>query len=310
MIRTAPRLVALLLACAAPSCLGAGSKPAGSAAGAGETGSGAAAGSRAGWVLLEAGPRLWSEPSERASGRKGSLPVASRVEPLERREVEGIPWVRIRAADLDGWLPEALLAPPPAEIPPEALTSIGDETVDRRHGIGPEFRPPDLVALPAAVGYEKGREYRLRAAAATALLRLIEAAESEGVRLKVVSGYRPYELQRDLYLRKLQRGGWDQKTVARPGHSEHQLGVAVDFTDGDAKTLLLESFGDSPAGRWLARRAPEFGFAASYTRHNEAATGYAPEPWHYRYFGTPLAAERHREALGPADAKSDRRPGP
>jgi D-alanyl-D-alanine carboxypeptidase len=84
--------------------------------------------------------------------------------------------------------------------------------------------------------------------------------------------------------------------VAKPGHSEHQLGTAVDVAGADDETVLKTEFGDTPAGKWLTAHAPAFGFAISYTAANRATTGYIPEPWHYRYVGS-AARARHEAAL-------------
>lgn len=250
------------------------------------------------WVLLKDDPKLWREAGGEDLTPPASADAGARVAVVERRIADDTAWLRVSIGDAAGWLPEALLAPPPAEIPAEKLRSIGDESVDRFHGIGPDYAPPDLVDLPKRHGYESDRTYRLRAEAAEALERMIGVAAEAGIRLKVVSGYRAYETQRGLYLKKLQRSGWNQDTVAKPGHSEHQLGTAVDLTDGDPKHLLEKSFGETKAGRWLAKYAPDFGFAVSYTEANSERTGYAPEPWHYRYFGVPAARGRHSAASG------------
>jgi D-alanyl-D-alanine carboxypeptidase len=53
---------------------------------------------------------------------------------------------------------------------------------------------------------------------------------------------------------------------------------------------MVACFATIPAGRWLAKNAWRFGFIVRYTPRNEAITGYAPEPWHIRYIGRPLAA--------------------
>lgn len=250
------------------------------------------------WVLLDNAPRLsrspGAEPAATATGWKFGDEL--RVTSL-RTSPDSTSWVHVETRDATGWLPEALLAPPPLKIPPERLHRIGAESVDRYNGIAHDYAPPDLVRLPDEVGYAKETSYRLRKPAADALMRMVEAARAEGIRLRVVSAYRNHATQRRLYLAKLKKGGWNQTTVARPGHSEHQLGTAVDLSDGDPETLLQEKFGETRAGKWLALKAPEFGFAVSYTARNESLTGYSPEPWHYRYFGPELAPARHRAAI-------------
>jgi D-alanyl-D-alanine carboxypeptidase len=123
------------------------------------------------------------------------------------------------------------------------------------------------------------------------------AARRASIELRLVSAYRDCETQRQVYLAKLERSGWNQRTVAKPGHSEHQLGTAIDLVGDDAAALLEEFFVSTPAGLWLREHAPDFGFSLSYTRANRLRTGYAAEPWHYRYVGAAKARTRHEAAL-------------
>lgn len=253
----------------------------------------------AAWILIMDRPRPWSDPAGRRAHQSLEASAGARLEVHERTWVEGeaTAWLRVASSAGEVWLPEVWLAPPPVIVSAEELERIGEEPVDRFRGIDPDYVPPDLV--PVSHGYEDGVEYWLRRAPAEAYEALIRAAWAEGVRLWVASAYRSYARQRTLYLNKLEASGWGQTTVAKPGHSEHQLGTAVDLTDGRAETLLREVFGESVAGRWLLRRGPDFGFAVSYTAANAPRTGYAPEPWHYRFFGTSAARRRHQAALTP-----------
>jgi LAS superfamily LD-carboxypeptidase LdcB len=249
------------------------------------------------WILLDDRPKLRSEPGGEADGPTLPFDAGERVR-VDRRARGGEPevdWVHVVRGERAGWLPEALLAPEPQKIEAGNLARIGREPVDRTRGIPASYVPPDLVEI--AFGYEKERVYKLRREAAEALARLVEAARADGVSLQVVSAFRSYELQRANYLAKLARSDWSQDTVAKPGHSEHQLGTTVDFTDGDEERMLTTSFGETEAGIWLRRRAPEFGFALSYTEANRKRTGYAPEPWHYRYYGPAAARSIHEAAL-------------
>jgi D-alanyl-D-alanine carboxypeptidase len=194
-------------------------------------------------------------------------------------------------------------SPPVVTTTPEpggTLDRIGEERVDRTHGLPADYAPIDLVAVEH--GMEPKRVYQLRRAAADAWARMHEAARADGIELRVVSAYRSYQDQERVYKNKVERDGPDQNTVAAPGHSEHQLGTAIDIAGPDAATVLEFAFGETPAGKWLRARAPEFGFAVSYTDANRSTTGYAAEPWHYRYVGD-RAPARHAAALqGSADS--------
>jgi D-alanyl-D-alanine carboxypeptidase len=96
------------------------------------------------------------------------------------------------------------------------------------------------------------------------------------------------------------RSGYEQalKFSARPGHSEHQLGTTVDFTTAPGVPLSTR-FGDSPAGKWLARNGWKYGFIMSYPEGKKKVSCYGYEPWHWRYFGRELAAEIHESGQVP-----------
>lgn len=171
---------------------------------------------------------------------------------------------------------------------------VGSEPVDRTHALPATYAPDDLVEV--GPGYEKGRVYELRKEAAEAWEKMRDAARKDNVRLRVISAYRSYSYQRGVYDKAVQRAGPKQNSVAAPGHSEHQLGTTLDIGGPDAATILKHEFADTAAGKWLTKHAPEFGFAVSYTRANQALTGYTAEPWHYRYVGA-AAPARHAAAL-------------
>lgn len=76
--------------------------------------------------------------------------------------------------------------------------------------------------------------------------------------------------------------------TARPGHSEHQLGTTIDVVDPSLPDLV-PGLADTPAGRWLAVHAMEYGFVVSYQDGASDRTCFKPEPWHLRYVGIPTA---------------------
>ena len=253
-------------------------------------------------ILIIANPKLWAAPDPRASVRHLDYQPGKRLTVLDTKNNKSAgaspsdTWYKIEHSPAPGWMPDAYLAPPPQELTSDALGVIGAEPVDRYHGIPPEYKPDDLVSVGPL--FDKQIPCRLRKEAAQALERMIAAARRDGVRLEVVSGYRSWITQQGLYEKRVRESGLGEKTVAKPGHSEHQLGTTADLTDGHEETLLKESFGKTTAGRWLHDHAWAYGFAISFTRHNQSQTGCAPEPWHYRYWGIAQAQRKHIEALG------------
>lgn len=141
----------------------------------------------------------------------------------------------------------------------------------------------------------------LRAEAAKAYQRMAEAAEADGVNLVAVSGYRSYGHQASLYDSYVAQYGQEtaDTIAARPGYSEHQLGLAMDVANADAACALQDCFEDTPVGAWVAERAWEYGFIIRYPKGEEAVTGYAYEPWHLRYVGTDLAHDMWHAAHDP-----------
>ena len=83
-----------------------------------------------------------------------------------------------------------------------------------------------------------------------------------------------------------------EKLAARPGHSEHQTGLAVDFAAKGVSTLTT-SFAKTKAGIWLAANAWKYGFILRYPKGKTAVTGYQFEPWHFRYVGVRTATDMH-----------------
>lgn len=118
-----------------------------------------------------------------------------------------------------------------------------------------------------------------------------KAAQADNIRIFVRSGFRSYIDQRIIYNDYVARDGKDaaDRYSARPGHSEHQSGLAVDLNSIDT------DFAATPEGKWLHENAYKYGFILRYTKDGEDETGYMYEPWHYRYVGVELAKLLYNE---------------
>ena len=103
-------------------------------------------------------------------------------------------------------------------------------------------------------------------------------ARTHGHDLWVASAYRTISHQRDLYARSGSRG-----TIARPGHSEHHTGRAIDL--GGPLGLLdrWQEYPTSATALWVVDNAYRFGFIIRYTIENRHITGILGEPWHITY---------------------------
>jgi D-alanyl-D-alanine carboxypeptidase len=157
--------------------------------------------------------------------------------------------------------------------------------VDKGHALPAGYEPDDLVELSSG-SYQVSRQgLLLRRPAVMALEEMAVAAQNDGVSLPVSSAYRSYSYQETVYARNVRESGQEvaDRESARPGQSQHQLGLVVDFGSID------DSFAQTRAGRWIAAHAQFWGWSISFPQGYEAITGYRWESWHYRYVGRELA---------------------
>ena len=113
-------------------------------------------------------------------------------------------------------------------------------------------------------------------------LHMLQAdAKAVGIDIPVISAYRSYETQRALFDSYYAKDGDKADTYsARPGHSEHQTGLAFDVGAID------DNYGDTIGGKWLYNNCANYGFIIRYLKGKEDITGYKYEPWHIRYVGS------------------------
>ena len=143
-----------------------------------------------------------------------------------------------------------------------------------------------------------GQELRDEVAGATE--RMATAMSNAGAGTLVLhSGYRPFDVQQTIYERlKNQQGlAVAEQLIARAGYSEHQTGLAADFSAVGQGCEILTCFGKTEAGIWLSENAHFFGFIIRYPEGKEAITGFQYEPWHLRYVGGALALEMKEKGI-------------
>jgi len=157
--------------------------------------------------------------------------------------------------------------------------------LDKEHSISGDYKPQDLVELKNNSYQVNRNDLMLRNEAAASLDEMAFAAKAEKITLLVSSAYRTYLYQADLYARNVKNLGQRaaDRVSARPGHSQHQLGLAVDFGS------ITNDFSKTKEGIWIAKNASKFGWSLSYPNGMEEITGYSWESWHYRYVGKELA---------------------
>ena len=120
-----------------------------------------------------------------------------------------------------------------------------------------------------------------------AYTQMFEDGAAEGLNFVLVSGFRSYDYQAELYNNYVSRDGKEaaDRYSAEPGHSEHQTGLAIDVGSYDSAVLLQTSFEYTPEFQWMKDVAHEYGFIIRYMKGKEDITGYMYEPWHLRYVG-------------------------
>jgi D-alanyl-D-alanine carboxypeptidase len=160
-----------------------------------------------------------------------------------------------------------------------------------------DYAPADLVEVPVPYANQPF----LRQVASDAVVAMFAAftAESGGLEMQAQSAYRSYSTQQSVYagwVSSLGQEGADL-TSARPGHSEHQTGLAIDVSARPAVCSLDQCFADTPQGQWLAANGYRFGFIVRYPADKTPVTGYEYEPWHMRYVGVELATEMHDRGI-------------
>ena len=168
--------------------------------------------------------------------------------------------------------------------------------VNKYYTIGEDYAPPELVKLSGSDGASGGNG-KLDARAAEYFEKMYaQCLEDTGVILNTVSAYRTYEYQDGLYQRQVEREisrGLSEDAakikaatiVARPGTSDHNLGLAVDIG------RITDDFENSKGYKWLDQHAHEYGFVLRYPKDKQEITHVIYEPWHWRYVGVEAAKE-------------------
>ena len=136
---------------------------------------------------------------------------------------------------------------------------------------------------------------------------MMDDCRTAGLSPLICSSYRTQKKQESLFqnqVNKLIAQGFSQdearneagKSIAVPGTSEHQLGLAVDIVDVNNQNLD-ESQETTPVQRWLMENSWKYGFIFRYPAYKTDLTGVAGEVWHYRYVGKEAAQEIHEQGV-------------
>lgn len=167
--------------------------------------------------------------------------------------------------------------------------------------VGKHYKPPDLVPVTDAGIAGPGF---IREVAIDDLRAMAKAAARNGTPIAVNSPYRSYAEQVASFNGWANLDGYDDAITysQRPGHSEHQLGLTIDFMTAGGGSALQGDWATTPSGGWMAKNAWKYGWVMSYPKGEGGAllsdvTCFHYEPWHYRYLGRRIAAKVHRSGL-------------
>ncbi len=164
----------------------------------------------------------------------------------------------------------------------------------------PEDYAPELVQVED----KDGRTYQLDVRCAQAFWNMMADCAAAGGEPYICSGFRLRKDQEELFRDKIKRlveAGTDPeaapeeaaKTVAVPGTSEHESGLAADLID-ESYPYLDELQEQTPTQIWLMENSWRYGFILRYPNGTTEQTGIIYEPWHYRYVGQNYAREIFR----------------
>ena len=164
--------------------------------------------------------------------------------------------------------------------------------VNKLRPLSPPDFEPQVREIRSSESLDNSRGLELRDVAATALEAMASEMLFQGAgQMFVNSAYRSYEYQSELFLDKVDQYGEAEALVrsAKAGHSEHQTGLAVDVSVPAQGCAIMQCFGDTVAGKWIAENSWKFGYIVRYERDTTSITGYTYEPWHLRYVGIEIA---------------------
>ncbi len=170
--------------------------------------------------------------------------------------------------------------------------------LDTFYKIPSSYVPGSLVSTERA---SLNGGYRIRRAVIEDLEALARTARAAGAGVAVQSAYRSFATQKRVFQSWVDQIGYEEalKVSARPGHSEHRLGTAIDFRSAKSTRALwdYDDWATTESGRWMKQHAWRYGWLMTYTNGDKSETCYSYEPWHYRYFGRETTAAVHESGM-------------
>ena len=158
--------------------------------------------------------------------------------------------------------------------------------VNKFYKLSSSYNSDNMVNINNTYCY--GENQKLTKEAYDAFIDMFESAKKENLTLIINSSFRSYDEQKEVYDYYEDSKGeeYANKYAAKPGHSEHQTGMAIDIQTYGSTANTFEEFDEF---KWLQENAYKYGFILRYPKDKEYITGYEYESWHYRYVGKEAA---------------------
>jgi len=168
-----------------------------------------------------------------------------------------------------------------------------DILVNKFRPLPRDYEPNSLVSVTSDIPKEHldpNHKIMIVDHVLTAFNKMRNDIKKQGFDIEIDSGYRSFEYQVNLLNQALEEKGEDAyKTLAIPGTSEHQTGLAIDFCITTNNIYNDDIKGDEPETIWVHAHAPIYGFILRLPKDKVDITGFNYEPWHLRYVGSELA---------------------
>ena len=166
--------------------------------------------------------------------------------------------------------------------------------VNKYNALSKDYEVEDLKTISKTYSY--GDNKKLNKEAYDAFISLADDAKKEGYTILIVSSYRTYQDQEDVW--KDYKASFGTKKAdayaARAGSSEHETGLAIDVADYNDKNDKFEA---TESFKWMQTNAHKYGYILRYPKDKENITGYSYEAWHYRYVGIDTATKVYNEGI-------------
>lgn len=166
--------------------------------------------------------------------------------------------------------------------------------VNKYYTLPENYIPDNLTDISNRYAYAN---HKIIKEANDAYVALWQAAKEDGLTLIVNSSFRTHEAQEKMYNQVKNTKGTKvaDKTVARPGNSEHQTGLSIDIFD--VTNVSMTNYKETEVYSWLQENAYKYGFIERYPEGKENITGNNPEAYHWRYVGIEAAKTIHEENI-------------